>query len=58
MINKMLINGQWTDAADGATWTVVNPATEAPIADVPFGGADETTRAIAAAHEALRAGRR
>ena len=53
MINKMLINGQWTDAADGATWQVVNPATEAPIADVPYGGAEETTRAIAAAHEAL-----
>ncbi|MCY3796347.1 MAG: NAD-dependent succinate-semialdehyde dehydrogenase [Chloroflexi bacterium] len=53
MINKMLIDGQWTDAADGATWTVVNPATEAPIADVPYGGAEETTRAIAAAHEAL-----
>ena len=53
MINKMLINGQWTDAADGATWQVVNPATEAPIADVPDGGADETTRAISAANEAL-----
>ena len=53
MINKMLINGQWTDAADGATWQVVNPATEAPIADVPDGGAEETTRAISAANEAL-----
>ena len=39
MTNKMLIDGRWTDAADGATWQVVNPATEAPIADVPFGGA-------------------
>ncbi|MYE26663.1 MAG: NAD-dependent succinate-semialdehyde dehydrogenase [Chloroflexi bacterium] len=53
MINKMLIDGQWTDAADGATWTVVNPATEAAISDVPYGGAEETTRAIAAAYEAL-----
>ncbi len=52
MIYKMLIDGRWTDAADGATWQVVNPATEAPIADVPFGGAEETTRAITAAHEA------
>ena len=53
MMNKMLINGEWRDADDGATWTVVNPATEARIADVPFGGAAETTRAISAAYEAL-----
>ena len=53
MIYKMLINGQWRDAADGGTWQVVNPATEMPIADVPFGGAEETTQAISAAHEAL-----
>ena len=53
MMNKMLIDGEWTDAADGATWAVVNPATEQPIADVPFAGAEETTRAISAAHEAL-----
>ncbi|MCY3831421.1 MAG: NAD-dependent succinate-semialdehyde dehydrogenase [Chloroflexi bacterium] len=51
MYYKMLINGQWTDADDGATWTVVNPATETPIRDLPFGGAAETTRAITAAHE-------
>ena len=50
---KMLINGQWSDADDGATWQVVNPATETPIRDVPFGGAAETKRAITAAHEAL-----
>ena len=53
MINKMLIDGEWLDAADGGTWQVVNPATEQPVAAVPFGGAEETTRAIAAAHEAL-----
>ncbi len=53
MINKMLIDGEWLDAADGGTWQVVNPATEQPVATVPFGGAEETTRAITAAHEAL-----
>ena len=53
MINKMLIDGAWLDAADGGTWQVVNPATEREVATVPFGGADETTRAITAAHEAL-----
>ena len=50
---KMLIDGEWSDAADGGTWQVVNPATEASVANVPFGGADETTRAISAAHEVL-----
>ena len=50
---KMLIDGQWSEANDGGTWQVCNPATEAPIADVPFGGASETTAAINAAHAAL-----
>ena len=49
---KMLIDGRWTGAEDGATWQVVNPATEAPLERVPFGGAAETTRAITAAHTA------
>ncbi len=54
---QMLIDGQWSDAEDGATWEVVNPATEAIIGRAPFGGAAETTRAIAAAAAALPAWR-
>ena len=50
---KMLIDGEWTDAQDGATWAVINPATEKKVADLPFGGAVETTRAISAAEAAL-----
>ena len=50
---KMLIDGEWTDAQDGGAWEVINPATERAVADVPFGGAAETTRAIAAADAAL-----
>ncbi len=50
---KMLIDGEWTDASDGASWTVINPATEKKVADVPFGGADEASRAISAAESAL-----
>ena len=53
---KMLIDGEWTDAQDGATWAVINPATEKKVADLPFGGAVETTRAISAAEAALSAG--
>ena len=52
---KMLIDGNWTDALDGETWQVVNPATEAPVAAVPFGGAAEVEAAIDAADRALPA---
>ena len=52
---QMLIDRQWTDADNGATWDVVNPATETTITRVPFGGEAETTRAIAAAEAALPA---
>lgn len=51
----MLIDGQWVAADDGATFAVRNPATDALIARVPKGGADETRRAIAAAAAALPA---
>ena len=54
---QMLIDGEWRDAQDGATWEVVNPATETVIRRVPFGGATEATRAIAAADAALSAWR-
>ena len=55
MHNKMLIDGNWTDARNGGAWHVHNPATEQRIASVPFGGADEATAAIDAAHRALPA---
>ena len=40
---KMLINGQLvaTQPHGGNEWQVINPATEAPVADVPYGGAAE-----------------
>ena len=36
---KMLIGGQWVDAASGKTFVTVNPATAEPIADVAEGDA-------------------
>lgn len=33
---KQFINGAWVDAADGGAWQVLNPATEAVVAEVPF----------------------
>ena len=49
---QMYIDGRWVDAAHRQTWTVINPATEAPIATVPFGDAADAEAAIAAAARA------
>lgn len=50
---QMFIDGSWRDAQNGGTWHVINPATEARIHSVPFGGADDAEQAIQAAHRAL-----
>ena len=46
------VNGQWRDAASGATFDVVNPATGEAIATLADGGADDATAAISAAGRA------
>ena len=51
------VNGRWTDAHDGATFAVTNPATGETIARVPLMGAGETRRAIEAAAQAWPAWR-
>lgn len=45
----MYINGEWTDAADGAVFEVTNPATGEVIGEMPAGSAADATRAIDAA---------
>ena len=50
---RMLIGGAWVDALDGRAEDVVDPATEEPIARVPFGGAADVVRAVEAARDAL-----
>ena len=52
--HQSFIDGQWCDASNGEVFAVKNPATGDVIAEVADLGADETTRAIAAA-EAARA---
>jgi succinate-semialdehyde dehydrogenase/glutarate-semialdehyde dehydrogenase len=47
------VAGAWSDAEDRRTFPVHDPATGAPIADVPDMGARETRRAIDAADAAL-----
>jgi 1-pyrroline dehydrogenase len=51
--HKILIGGEWTDAASGDTMSVLNPATEEIIAEVPRCGAEDVDRAVAAAKRAL-----
>jgi succinate-semialdehyde dehydrogenase/glutarate-semialdehyde dehydrogenase len=52
------IDGAWCDALDGRTVTVSNPATGEALGTVPHMGAQETRRAIEAAHAAWPAWRR
>jgi succinate-semialdehyde dehydrogenase/glutarate-semialdehyde dehydrogenase len=52
---RLWIAGTWRDAADGATFPVVDPATEEPIAAVADGTASDMLAAVAAAEESRRA---
>jgi succinate-semialdehyde dehydrogenase / glutarate-semialdehyde dehydrogenase len=45
----LLIDGQWREAQDGATFEVENPATEKPIATVADGSAQDAVAALDAA---------
>ncbi len=49
MQTKNLIGGEWTGADDGGVFAVLDPATDAHLADVPDCGEAETARAIEAA---------
>lgn len=50
---RMLIGGEWLPAEGERTFPVMNPATGARLAEVPYGGAAEARRAIEAAHSAF-----
>ena len=50
---RMLIDGELVDAASGATYANINPATEEEIGQVADGGADDMERAIVAARRAF-----
>ncbi len=50
---KQLIGGDWVAASNGATWDLVNPATEEVIEHIPFGDATDALAAIDAAGEAF-----
>jgi phenylacetaldehyde dehydrogenase len=46
---KMLIDGQWVDAASGRSFAVYDPATGEVIASVPEGEKEDIDRAVRAA---------
>jgi len=53
---QMLIDGEWCDASNGATFLVPNPATEETVGHAPNATADDMRRAIAAARRAFDEG--
>ena len=52
---KQYIDGIWTDASNGNTWDVVNPATEEVVHTVPFGNDADCRLALEAAERAFPA---
>ena len=53
-MEKILINGEWLDAATEDARTITNPATLAPLGRVPDCGPAEVALAIEAATRAQR----
>ena len=53
---KLLIDGQWVDAASGITFPVYNPATGEVLANVAEGDKEDIDRAVKAARRAFETG--
>jgi aldehyde dehydrogenase (NAD+) len=54
--HQMFIDGKFVDASSGRTQPTVNPATEAPIAEVPMGTKADARSAIEAARRSFDSG--
>jgi acyl-CoA reductase-like NAD-dependent aldehyde dehydrogenase len=50
---QQFIGGEWRDASNGATWDLIDPATERSLGLMPYGNGDDATAAIDAASEAF-----
>jgi phenylacetaldehyde dehydrogenase len=53
---RMLIGGQWVEAASGKTFATIDPATEQEIVQVAHGEAEDIDRAVGAARRAFEEG--
>jgi phenylacetaldehyde dehydrogenase len=51
--HKLLIDGEWVEAASGETFASINPATEETLAEVAHGQAEDIDRAVHAARRAF-----
>lgn len=54
--HRMLIGGEWVEAASGKTFDVIDPTDGRVLASVPEGDAPDVDRAVKAARSALRDG--
>lgn len=54
--HKLLIDGEWTPAASGATYTSINPSDGAVLAELASAGVEDVDRAVAAARRAFANG--
>ena len=52
-IDRFLINGAWVAPNSSAKHTLINPANEEPICDIPMGDASDVDAAVAAAKAAF-----
>ena len=44
--HRMLIGGEWVEAASGGTFATIDPATGEEIAQVPYAEAEDVDRAV------------
>ena len=51
---KMFINGVWIDSVSNEASNVNNPATGEILGTVPYGGSEDTKKAIDAANTAFK----
>ena len=51
--NQMFINGKWVDSTSRRRWSVVNPATGQPLAEVAQANAEDVDLAVTAARQAF-----
>ena len=49
---RMLINGEWVEAASGKTFDSINPSTGETLASIAEGGAEDINRAVVAGRRA------
>jgi acyl-CoA reductase-like NAD-dependent aldehyde dehydrogenase len=53
---RLLIGGEWVEAASGKTFDTVNPATGETLAEIVWGEAEDIDRAVRAARMAFDSG--